>query len=43
VDGSLEIGPRWRDKGHDWIQRPTIIVHPELRARDNVHRLGDSM
>jgi hypothetical protein len=43
VDGSLEVGPRWRDKGYDWIQRPTIIVHPDLRARDKVHRLGDSM
>jgi hypothetical protein len=42
VEGSLEVSPRWRDKGYDWIDRPTITVHPDLRARDNVHRLGDS-
>jgi hypothetical protein len=46
IDGSLETAPRWRDKekgwvGYDWRDRPTITVHPQLRAKTSVHRLGD--
>jgi hypothetical protein len=47
VDGDLSAEPRYYDRqshrwvGWDWEERPTIIIHPELRAKDTVRRLGD--
>jgi hypothetical protein len=42
ANGSLDTAPRWRDKGYEWRDRPTLVVAPELRAKTTIHRLGDA-
>jgi hypothetical protein len=42
VEGSIETRVCWFSKGLKWRKPPSITVHPDLRATDILHKLGDT-
>jgi IclR helix-turn-helix domain len=48
IEGDLQAQYQWKDRktgrwvNYDWIDRPTIIIAPDLRAETLRKRLGDS-